>query len=75
MFGLVTAKMFLHAKIKQKLRETISQLIQSHESVTIAKVREVLDPSRKLIAPVGHAHCSVPVQGYDKIGDTYDAKY
>jgi len=47
----VGAKMFLHAEIEQKLRDTVRQLIQTHESVTIAQAREALDSSRKFVVP------------------------
>ncbi len=47
----VEAKMYLHADSEQKLRETVSQLIHTHESVTIAQVREALDSSRKFVVP------------------------
>ncbi len=47
----IEAKMFMHVHNEQKLRETVSQLIRSHESVTIAHVREALDSSRKFVVP------------------------
>ncbi len=47
----IEAKIFLHTESEQALRNTVSRLIQTHESVTIAQVREALNSSRKFVVP------------------------